>query len=496
MPGTYRLKNVERRAADPIQSRMLPSGRLTSLDAFRGFIMIALAAHGFGFAHFANLPEEAPVWKSVSYDTWQTIGFHFRHARWVTVDSTHWISFWDLIQPAFMFMVGVAMPFSYARRYATGQSDGQRLLHAAVRAVVLVLLGVFLYSVGHERTNWIFPNVLAQIGLGYFFVYLMLSRQAVLQLTAIAAILIGYWALFWWNPPPENYDYAAVNASVEDGEVFTDRMAPWSKNSNIAFRIDQWLLPQLRTPAADQSEPSDDAAADDAAVDVASVDDASPQSDSSSDSIATADADVDADTPPEFQRNVIRDWFFSNPEPYSFNRGGYTTLNFVPSIATALLGVLCGQLLLSGQSQGSILLTLLLGGGICIALGLGAHVTVCPIVKRIWTPSWTLFSGGCVIWMLAVFFLLFDMLPLRKLALPLQVVGMNSLAVYLMGELLPDWVGANVVGIHLSGFLESVLGTEMLRDDMYGRIIGPTTVALIFWLLTVYMYRNRLFVRI
>ncbi len=457
---------------------MLPVGRLTSLDAYRGFIMIMLAAHGFGFAHFAALPEDKPAWDSANYETWQTIGHHFRHARWVTVDTTYGVAFWDLIQPAFMFMVGVAMPFSYARRYTTGESSGRRTAHALIRAVVLVLLGVFLYSQGHPRTNWIFPTVLAQIGLGYFFVYLLLSRPPVIQMSAIAAILIGYWALFWFNPPPENYDYAAVNASAEDGEVFTGTMAPWSKNANIAFRFDQWLLPKLRT--APPEEPADDAQP---AADAQPTGDEQP-----------AD-DPDNEAAPA-QLNLLQQWFFSNPEPYQFNRGGYTTLNFVPSMATALLGVLCGQLLISGSSRGNILLTLLLGGGICVALGLAAHVTICPIVKRIWTPSWTLFSGGCVIWMLTVFYVLFDLLPLRKLALPLQVVGMNSLAVYLMGELLRGWVGENVVSIHLTGFMESVFGVEMLSDDMFGRIIGPTTVALIFWLMTVYMYRRKLFVRV
>lgn len=489
MPGTYRVKEADQAADQSAAFRVRSVGRLASLDAYRGFIMIMLAAHGFGFAHFAELPEDAPAWKSLNYDTWQTIGFHFRHARWVTFDQTHWIAFWDLIQPAFMFMVGVAMPFSFTKRRATGQSDGGRLLHAFIRAVVLVLLGVFLYSLGHERTNWIFPNVLAQIGLGYFFVYLLLNRPAVIQLSAMVAILIGYWALFWMNPPPEDYDYAAVNASAENGEVFEGSMAAWSKNANIAFQFDQWLLPQLRSPAV-EDEPSTDAAA---TTDAATTTEEAATTDDATTTEEAEPADVAAAEP---RTNALRTWFFSNPEPYQFNRGGYTTLNFVPSIATALLGVLCGQLLMSKQSGGSVLLWLLLGGGVCIALGLAAHVTVCPIVKRIWTPSWTLFSGGCVIWMLAVFYLVFDVLPLRKLGLPLQVVGMNSLAVYLMGELLPGWVRDNVVAIHLSGFLETVVGADLLADDMYGRIIGPAMVALIFWLLTVYMYRHRIFVRV
>ena len=193
---------------------------------------------------------------------------------------------------------------------------------------------------------------------------------------------------------------------------------------------------------------------------------------------------------------MLRQWFFSNPEEYSFNRSGYTTLNFIPSIATALLGVLCGQLLISRKPRGRILLTLLVSGAVCVGLGLAAHMTLCPIIKIIWTPSWVLFSGGCVIWMLAVFYFLFDILPFRKLAWPLQVIGINSLAVYLMGELLARWVGDNVITKHCSGFLETVFGMEALSDDMFGRIIVPTAVGVVFWLTAVYMYRRQIFIRV
>ncbi len=479
MAGTYKLKRAANKAAQRSARSDSASnyhgGRLASLDAFRGFIMILLAAHGFGVAHFVSLPQDAAAWKIADYATWQTIGEHFRHARWVTVNSTIGIAFWDLIQPAFMFMVGVAMPFSFSRRAAFGEPPSARTFHALIRAVVLVLMGVFLYSIGHTRTNWIFPNVLAQIGLGYFFVYLLLNRGQGTQLAAIAVILAGYWTFFFVNPPAQDYDYEAVNASVDEGEVFTDSMAPWSKNANAAFTFDQWLLPQLRTPIAEDVEGAVHDAGDDQA---AEEDDAMPAE------------------PKEVKLGVFRKWFFSNPEEYKFNRGGYTTLNFIPSIATALLGVLCGQLLVSGKRSATIIITLLVWGGICIGLGLVAHMTVCPIVKRIWTPSWALFSGGCVIWMLALFYVLFDAMPFQSVSWPLQVIGMNSLAVYFMGELLHGWIGENVIGVHLTGFLETFFPVGTLNDDMFGRIIQPSAVALIIWLICIWMYRQRIFVRV
>src|SRR3954470_1306333 len=80
------------------------SGRLVSLDAFRGFIMLLLVSNGFGL----GVLEHYPGW------TW--LAKQVDHAAW------EGCTFWDLIQPAFTFMVGVAMPFAFARRLAQGST--------------------------------------------------------------------------------------------------------------------------------------------------------------------------------------------------------------------------------------------------------------------------------------------------------------------------------------------------------------------------------------
>ncbi len=473
-------------AATPEERKLLAErakpkdpGRLASLDAYRGFIMFVLAASGFGIAAFAAIDRDSPVWQQADYELWQKIAFHFEHPAWRSNFTPSFlqqadvadaerseflkfgVSFWDLIQPAFMFMVGVAMPFSYARRAAFGQAPGRRLGHALWRAIVLVLLGVFLYSLGSDRTNWIFPNVLAQIGLGYFFVYLLLGRKLWLQLTVFALILVGYWAAFKFVPAPAEYDYGAVNASAERGEVYEGAFAPWSKNANAAHFFDVRFLNLLR------SLPDEEQAAHGIKAD---AEDWAPQ--------------------------PIRNWFFANSQPFLFNGGGYQTLNFVPSIATMLLGLLCGQLLLMPYGAGKKLGILVGGGCLCLLLGLLAAEFAVPIVKRIWTPSWVLFSGAYVIWMLAGFYLLFDVLPLKVLAFPLVVVGMNSIAIYLMGELIRGWTINKVVRIHLTGFFETAFGTDALAADRYGPIIFTTAAALIFWLLAWGMYRRKVFLRI
>lgn len=522
------------------RAKMKSAARLVSLDAFRGFIMTMLAANGFGLLAFSRIAENSPVWQSHDRAFWQQIAFHFDHPAWRSAFDTWKVSFWDLIQPAFMFMVGVSMPFSDARRETQGQSVLQRGLHAMVRSVVLVLMGVFLYSMGHQHTNWIFPNVLCQIGLGYFFAWLLLNRGVLVQTISIAVLLVGYGGWFWMNPPPAGYDYDAVSASKDKGEVFEGRFAAWSKNANAAFLFDQWLLPKLRsvpdapdestggagilwpptgwqvvslpqnvtapvdtttpdaTPVADPAKPESASAADTPVESAAPADAVPPETVPSAQTSGKEKSETATDEPVKpTTPGWFRQWFLSNPEPYEFNKGGYTTLNFVPSIATTLLGILCGQLLMNaGFGRWEKLGILIISAGLCLGLGIAADLTICPVVKRIWTPSWVLFSGGYVIGMLALFYFLFDIAPLKFLAFPLVVVGMNSILIYMLGQTVSGWMRENVVKVHLSGVLTHVFGPKALDPQWFGPITLPTTVFLLYWLFLLWLYRQKIFLRI
>ncbi len=120
------------------------------------------------------------------------------------LDHRAWVGCvpWDLIQPAFMFMVGVSLPYSIASRRAKGQSFGRMLLHSAWRALVLIALGIFLRSQSRSQTYFTFEDVLTQIGLGYVFLFLLAWTRPRTQLTAAALILVGYWAIFALYPLP------------------------------------------------------------------------------------------------------------------------------------------------------------------------------------------------------------------------------------------------------------------------------------------------------
>ena len=384
--------------------------RLVSLDAMRGTIMLFMASAGFGIPQVAKHFPDSSVWSFLS--------FHTSHATWVGGGA------WDMIQPAFMFMVGVAMPWSYARRIAEGQSLARNLGHALWRSFVLVALGVFLASNWSKTTDWIFPNVLAQIGLGYTFLFLLLGRGWKVQLCAMAAIAVGVWTLFAMHPvPTPGFDFAKVGVKADElkDAVLPGFLAHWNKNTNAAAAFDVWFL------------------------------------------------------------NL-----FPREKPFEFNAGGYTTLNFLPSLITMILGLLTGEMLRRDGTHRQRLAWMFGTGAVCIALGLAAGWTVCPIIKRIWTPSWALYSGGIVLWLLAIYYWAVEMCGCRRAVFPLVVVGMNSIAIYLMAQFLPSWI-TSTFKTHLG---------QNIFDGTYGIVWQRCTVLAVLWLVCWWMYRRKIFPRI
>src|SRR5438128_492660 len=164
------------------------SARLTSVDAYRGFVMFLMMAEVLRCCRVAAAMPESGFWKFLCH--------HQSHVEWIGC-SLH-----DLIQPSFSFLVGVALPFSIASRMAQRQSRGRMTLHACWRALMLILLGVFLRSTGSSQTYWTFEDTLSQIGLGYGVLFLLGFRPARDQWIAFSLLLVGYWAAFALYPLP------------------------------------------------------------------------------------------------------------------------------------------------------------------------------------------------------------------------------------------------------------------------------------------------------
>lgn len=386
--------------------------RLASIDAYRGFVMLLMMAEVLHLSRVSRALPESPIWRFLAH--------HQSHVEWIGC-SLH-----DLIQPSFSFLVGVALPYSIASRIARGHSTAFMNLHAAWRSVVLILLGVFLRSIDRPMTYWTFEDTLTQIGLGYFFLFLLGFRKPVEQWAAFGLLVVGYWAAFALYPiPGPGFDYSEVGVPQDWPHLMTGFAAHWNKNANLAWAADLSIL------------------------------------------------------------NA-----FPRETPFHFNGGGYATLSFIPTLGTMILGLIAGQVLRSDRTPTRKVRWLAAAGlaGLCAGTLLGL-AGICPVVKRIWTPSWTVFSGGWCLLLLAVFYLVIDLKQFRVWAFPLVVIGMNSIAAYCIAHLFEGFI-SSALKTHLGHGAFQFLGKP------YEPLLHGLAVLLTFWLILFWMYRRKLFLRI
>lgn len=151
--------------------------RLVSLDFYRGLTMLFLTAESTHlFDHFVDPSLEG------TFLFW--IGTQCHHVPW------EGLRFWDLIQPFFMFIVGVALPFSLANRRNSGQTSFQRSRHAFQRSLTLLFLGWALYCIGPGEITFRFQNVLAQLSVTYLVAFLLMDQKATVQLIVSFGLLL------------------------------------------------------------------------------------------------------------------------------------------------------------------------------------------------------------------------------------------------------------------------------------------------------------------
>jgi predicted acyltransferase len=386
--------------------------RVTSIDAFRGFVM------------FLMLAEAMRLWTVhtafPSSRFWALVAFNTEHVPWQG-SSLH-----DLIQPAFSFLAGASLPFSIASRASKGESFGRMFAHAAWRSVVLILLGIFLRSLGARQTYWTFEDTLTQIGLGYTILFVVAFAPLRVQIGVFAAILIGFWAAFAAYPlPPAGFDYPGVGVPASWPHLYTGFLAHFNKNSNLSWAFDVWFLNR-----------------------------------------------------------------FPRESPFLFNRGGWSTLSFIPTIATMMLGLWAGQWLRTTRETRNKLLGLVAAGVVLALAGLVFQwLHVSPIVKRIWTSSYTLYSGGLVVLMLAAFYAAIEWRGWTRWSFPLLVIGANSIAAYLMSWTMEPFV-TSALERHLGHTAFLALGPP------FEPVLRGAAVVLVFWLILYWMYRRKIFLRI
>jgi predicted acyltransferase len=192
-------------------------GRMTSIDFFRGFTMFLLA--GEASELYGRLEQS-------NNGIIHFLGVQLSHHEW------HGLHFWDLIQPFFMFIVGVAIPFAVANRLKKGDSVKTITTHAYKRAALLLFLGWALYFVDAGTLVFRFQNVLAQLSVTYLVAFLIRNKSFKFQLIFTLAILLfidlayRFFPVEGFNHPWVNYENlgAWFNNKIEG----VDRASEWA----------------------------------------------------------------------------------------------------------------------------------------------------------------------------------------------------------------------------------------------------------------------------
>jgi predicted acyltransferase len=362
------------------------AGRVISIDALRGFDMFWIIGGGAIFASLHDAldnPATAQIRMQLTHVKWE--GFRFE----------------DLIMPLFLFIVGVVMPYSFAKRLDTSQSKLRLYLHIIKRTVILFILGMIAQGnlLDYDLSKLhIYSNTLQAIAAGYIIAaIIMLNLGIRWQIAVTGILLVLFWLLMVLVPVPSY----GMGVLTPDG--------------NLAIYIDRVILGRF----------------------------------------------IDGTNPPYT-------WILSS-------------MTFP---CTVMLGVMAGHLLRSDNVGIRKVLWLLAAGGGCIVAGLLWNLFF-PIIKHIWTSSFVLFSGGLCFMLLALFYLVIDVLGFRKWAFGFVVIGTNAIAVYMAVHIINF---RNIGGVFARGL-------EKYSGNWYPFIYATAGFAIV-WLILWWMYRKKTFIKI
>jgi predicted acyltransferase len=365
-----------------------PGSRLYSLDALRGFDMFWIIGAEEIFHSLAIL---------TGYPLWVGMAEQLTHPAW---NGFH---FYDLIFPLFLFLAGVATPYSVGRDLENGKTRKELLFRVIRRGLLLVLLGI-VYNNGLKFRasidDYRLCSVLARIGLAYMFanIIYLYSKQTV-QAIWFVVLLVAYWLVLKFNSAP---GFAPGDLSME---------------GNFASYIDRSILPG---------------------------------------------------------RLYLK---IHDPEGL---------MSLVPSISTALLGIMTGSLLKnSPKTKKEKVVYMALAGIISISIALIWNLDF-PINKNLWTSSFVMLVGGLSLILLSLFYYIIDVLGYKKWAFFYKVIGMNSILIYVSGRVI-DWEYAN------NGLFTWLF---QLSGEPYDAVVKAIFYVLVQWGFLYFLYKKKVFLRV
>ncbi|HRP03889.1 MAG TPA: DUF5009 domain-containing protein [Opitutaceae bacterium] len=393
--------------------------RLMSVDVLRGFDMFWIIG-GEHLVKALNRIDGGPVLAAVATQ--------LSHTKW------EGFTFFDLIFPLFLFLIGVSIVFSMDRMLATA---GRRAAFIRIvrRSILLFALGVIYYggiSKGWANMQW--AGVLHRIALCYLFgaiLYVMLPRRGIVVASLVC--LIGYWSLMTFVPVPD-------------------------------LRLDKATIGQLAARIG-----TDSPAALSAAV-------PSAVRGSYEEGLNLAHY-VDFRFLPGHKRNT-----------YYTNEG---LLSTIPSIATTLFGIMAGWVLKdTRRNDRNKVILLIVAGAAAIVAGMLWGISF-PIVKRLWTSSYCLVASGASAALLGVFYMIIDVWKWQRWTAPFLWIGTNALVVYLAVNFIDfEALSMRFVGGEIRNFLDTTVAPGT------GGLLVASVALMIPLLLLRFLYRNRIFIRL
>lgn len=440
-------------------------GRLVSLDVFRGITiagMILVNNPGSGSHVYAPL----------------------RHADWNGWTPT------DLVFPFFVFIVGVAMTFSFDRRIAQGAGRPALFGQVVRRTIILFVLGLILngyltcfpaWDALAKPSGWkiMGPFVAVIVGLALMFADrgpFCWPRGTWPQMRKVAGWLLTIGAIATFATCFDAFKESRIRVPGVLQRIalcyfFSSIIVMYSGVRGRAIWtavlvVGYWALLRYASPPGDFR------------------------------------AEL---LPPDRPEGLLHEWvdlrmFRLGNHLYGERPDPEGVLSTIPAIATCLLGVLAGNWLHSSRDKRDTAAGLFLAASAAIAVGYFMNYSV-PINKKIWTSSYVLFTGGLALQSLAVSFWLVDVKRYRRWAWPFLVFGTNAIAVYfvsgIFGRLMMTykWQLADGSEISLRTWLYQTIFASW-AGPFNASLLWAITYVLLWLLLTAPLYRRRIFIKI
>lgn len=468
---------------DPQLTGVSKPGRLISLDIFRGITMAAML--------LVNNP--GPTGGAGVY-------WPLEHAEWNGWTPT------DLVFPFFVFIMGVAIPFSFAKRRVS-ESRGEIFLHVLARGISLFLLGEIGYSIPAVPSAAPVP-VLSAVRIGAclflalgFILLLYPWKSRSLSLLLPPVLAIGYLAILFGIHFFNHY-------LLQNGAVPAD----YAFGSGI-FNPDQLRIPGVlqRIAVCYVAAATLALIADWRGIAAALLillagyslimlkvpyPSLSPQHPGQ---IVHGVLERQDNLPRYVDLHVFGAHVYHEyPDPEGL-------LSTFPAIGTALLGLLAGRWLRSSRSIDQHCAGLLAFGVLAVLIGEILNFTLMPINKRLWSPSYVFLAAGLASFGLGTLFYLCDILSLRSPFKPFIWLGMNAITAFVLSGIVarllsvipPSRPSAERVGSTISHSIAH-LGQQISIGDPIrnGSLAYALVFVLFFIIITGILYRLRIFLKV